>query len=216
VHGWLHLQHFFSSLLSWKEFWAALIGLIGAFTGAVIGGRITGRYALRAQEQAAKDQRTRDRDTEREMVRGTLEAIATEVEVFKVTFLDGFEDVFRPFDPGRPFAHLPKVIPLKQGLSIVFDSNAAVLGRINDAALRRKVVVTYVELKAIIDVVNHYAKRRELFETVRYQPSAAGGPDQVKEEVETWAKNVREHIPKLQKKIADLLAEIRNYLDRQN
>jgi len=208
-HACQHLQHFFSSLLASKEFWAAILG-------ALVGGLMTGWFALRAQKRAAKDQRTRDRETESEIISGTLEAIATEVEVFKVTFLDGFEDVFRPFDPGRPFAHLPKVIPLQQGLSIVFDSNAAVLGRINDAALRRKVVVTYVELKAITDVANHYAKRRELFEAVRYQPSAAGGSDQVKEEVETWAKNVREHIPKLQKKIADLLAEIRNYLDPQN
>jgi hypothetical protein len=213
VHAWQHLQHFFSWLFHSRE---SLAGFVCAIVGATIGGLITGCYALLAQKQAAKDQRTRDRDTERETVRGTLEAIATEVEVFKVTFLDGFEEVFRPFDLGRPFVHLPQVIPLQQGLSIVFDSNAAVLGRINDAALRRKAVATYVELKAIIDVVNHYAKRRELFESVRYQPSAAGGPDPVKAEIETWAKNVREHIPILQKKIEDLLTEIRKYLDHQN
>jgi hypothetical protein len=55
VHLLKNLEHFLSSFLSSKELYAALIG-------ALIGGLLTGRYALRAQKQAAEDQRQRDQE----------------------------------------------------------------------------------------------------------------------------------------------------------
>jgi hypothetical protein len=119
MHRWQHVLLF---LIESKEFWAAI-------AGALIGGLMTGWFTLRAQKQAAKDQRMRDRETEREAINGTLEAIATEVEVFKVKFLDSFERVFTEPDSGTPFRHLPKVASLRQNLCSVFDSNAAVLGK---------------------------------------------------------------------------------------
>lgn len=45
---------------------------IVSLLAAVIGGWIAGKYALRAQKQAAKDERERDRDAERAAVNGTL------------------------------------------------------------------------------------------------------------------------------------------------
>jgi hypothetical protein len=108
-------------------------------------------------------------------------------------------------------------VSLSQPLSIVFDSNAAALGRISDAPLRHKIVATYIKLKAIVDIVNHYAKRREFFEDIRSRanPNQLGRAVEVKGELERWAKNIRQHIPELQTEIADLLVEIRKYLDRQ-
>lgn len=147
MHTWHHLEHFFSSLLSSKEFWAAIPGILAALVGAVVGGLLTIVASIRAQKQAARDQRIRDREIEREAIRGTLEAIATEIEIFKVKYLDAFALVFTEFNPQTPRAHLPMIASLTQNLSVVFDSNAAVLGRISDAALRRKIVGTYVKLK---------------------------------------------------------------------
>ena len=102
MHLLQHLERFFSSLLSSKEFWAASLG-------AVIGGLLTGWFALLAQKGAAKDQRQRDQDMERRAINGTLQAIATEVELFKVKFLDGFARIFIEPNPQTPRAHLPKV-----------------------------------------------------------------------------------------------------------
>ena len=133
VYFWQYVEGFFSWLFSAKEFWAAVLG-------AVIGGLLTGWFSLVAQQQASKDQRKRDVDAERRAINGALEAIATEVEVFKVKFLDAFVLTFKEFTPQTPRAHLPKLPPLTQNLPVVFDSNAAVLGRISDAALRCQIV----------------------------------------------------------------------------
>jgi hypothetical protein len=65
VHALQPLEHFFSWFLSSKEFWAAIVG-------AVIGGFMTGWYALHAQKQAANDQRQRDMEIEQRAVKGTL------------------------------------------------------------------------------------------------------------------------------------------------
>lgn len=194
-----------SSLFRSKEFVAAVIG-------ALLGGLITGLFSWLTQKQAAKDQRRRDRETERQTLKGTLQAIEAEIEAFKLNFLDGFDQVFTAPDAQTPDAHLPKVASLRQNLSSVFDSNAAVLGRIADAQLRRKIVATYAKLKAIVDVINYYAERREFWENVRYQQEVIGA-NELRAEAETWAGNVRRSAPELETDIADLLGHIRKYLN---
>lgn len=174
-----HSRHVLSSLFSSREFWAAIVG--AAFGGF---------FAILTQFLSTLWQRKGVRDSERRALVGTLQAMATEVEVFKVKFLDGFGIVFKEPTPEAPFRHLPKVASLKQNLFSVFDSNAAVLGQIPDAGLRRKIVATYAKLKAMVDVVNYYAERREFFENVRYQPNVIG-VNEVRAEAETWAGNVR-------------------------
>jgi hypothetical protein len=209
VHAWQHLAHFFSSLLGSKEFWAAILG-------AFVGGVMAGWFALRAQEQAAKDQRTRDRETESETISGTLEAIATEVEIFKVKFLDAFKRVFEIANPDKSPADSIKFARVKQSLFSVFDSNAAIVGRIPDAELRRKIVATYITLKALVDVVNHYTEKQEEWTRISHQSNIPGGGIlELKGGVEKWAGNVRRFIPELEEEIIDLLGEIKKYLDRR-
>jgi hypothetical protein len=124
----------------------------------------------------------------------------TEVELFKVLWLDAFKLAFK--------AHLPKVASLPQSLVIVFDSNAAMLGHVADTALRRKIVKTYAKIKAMIGVVSHYAARRESWESIGYQSSPGGGINERQAEVETWSDNLRRNIPELETEIEDLLAWI--------
>ena len=81
--------------------------------------------------------------------------------------------------------------------------------------MRRKIVSTYTTLKALVDVVNHYAERRDRWESVRYQPSPGGGLGDIEAKVQAWALNIREKIPELETEIADLLGEIRKYVDSQ-
>jgi hypothetical protein len=48
-----------------------------------LGGHIAGKFALRAQEKAARDQRERDREIEQQALVGTLRAIEAELTVHK-------------------------------------------------------------------------------------------------------------------------------------
>ena len=61
---------------------------------AIVGGWIAGKYALRAQKQAAEDQRQRDVEAERRTINSTLQAIGTELTVLKADFLDRLQQVY--------------------------------------------------------------------------------------------------------------------------
>ena len=84
------LPAFFPWLFHSTEFWAAIIGVVGAFIGAIMGGRIAGRFALRAQEQAAKDQRQYALEIERRAIEH-LQAIRAELTVRKTRNLDSLQ-----------------------------------------------------------------------------------------------------------------------------
>jgi len=200
-----HWQHVLSFVFSSREFWAAI-------AGALIGGSITGWFTLRAQKQAAKDQRIRDRETELEAIKGTLQAIETEVDVFKLKYLDALNVLFKEPNPKAPPANPIDIPRSSQSLFSVFDSNAAMLGRITDAALRRKIVGVYVGLKLMVDIVNHYTERHQFWLNLSHQPNRIGGITEAKGEVESRAENIRMHIPLLEIEIKDLLADIRRYL----
>src|SRR5262245_31509049 len=138
------MKDVFKSLIYSTEFLAAI-------SGAVIGGL----FAVFTQFLSTLWQRKSERDAEERIIIGVLQAIATEVELFRVKFLDAFKLTFRDSNPQTLRIHLPKVASQTQNLSAVFDSNAAALGRISDATLRRKIVGTYMKLKAMVDLVNH-------------------------------------------------------------
>jgi hypothetical protein len=165
-----------------------------AITGAVVGGIITGLFSLFVQWQAAGYQRKRDRETEREAVNRTLQAVATEFDTFRAKFLQALKRDFVEPDPNAPFINLPKVPPLAQPFFAVFDSNAA-----------------YFTLKSLIDTVNHYVKGREFWEWVGYQ-STTGNREIPKEEAELWAKHIRESIPEIETEISALIEAIEKYL----
>jgi hypothetical protein len=175
-----------------------------------------GLFAVLTQFLSTLWQRKSERDAESRMVIGVLQAIETEVELFKVKFLDAFKLTFREPNPQTQRIHLPKVASQTQNLAAVFDSNAAALGRISNARLRRKIVGTYMKLKAIVDLVNHYAAERDSFERIRLQPSPTGGISELQADLETWAEKIRRNIPELAEGIGDLLAEIKNYLEAHN
>jgi hypothetical protein len=71
-----------------------LLTCIVSLLAAIIGGWIAGKYALRAQKQAAEDQRQRDVEAERRMINNTLQAIGTELTVLKADFLDRLQQVY--------------------------------------------------------------------------------------------------------------------------
>lgn len=88
-HAIQHLEHFLRWFFNSKEIIGAGIGaIIAAAIGAYIGGRMATSAAIKAQQQAAKDQRDRDAEADRRSVHGTLRAIAAELRVLKSQPLD--------------------------------------------------------------------------------------------------------------------------------
>jgi hypothetical protein len=155
VHLLKNLEHFLSSLLSSKEFYAALIG-------AVIGGLMAGRYALRAQKQAAKDQRQYALEVERRASENLLQAIRAELTVLKTRNLDRLETTLRSRAENRAKLLNPSYVqfpPLamtrtEQNHFIVYESNAAALGMIDDKILLREIVAVYGVAKDLVDTLN--------------------------------------------------------------
>jgi hypothetical protein len=165
------LEHFFAHLLSAQEFWAAV-------AGAIIVGLMAGWVAIRAQKQAAKEQRDRDLESERRTVNGTLQAIKAELKVLKTRNFDVLDKILkeranarersgrRDFPPPLAMTRTePNRVP-------VFESNSGMLGKIQDAELRQKIVGVYELIKGLIDSLN--AASRDFH---RWRSLPAGHPE---------------------------------------
>jgi hypothetical protein len=159
VHGLQHLEYFFSSLLSSKEFWAAILG-------ALIGGLLAGWFALLAQKQAAKDQRKASEEAERRAVNNLLQAIRAELTVLKTRNLDSLQKTLKGRAENRAKLPNPSYVqfpPLamtrtEQNHFIVYESNATRLGMIDDKILLREIVAVYGLAKALVDTLNTNAR----------------------------------------------------------
>jgi hypothetical protein len=210
VHLLQHLERFFSSFLSSKEFYAA-------FIGAVIGGLLTGRYALRAQKQAAEDQRQRDLDVERRAKNGTLRAILAELRVIKANILDPLDEQLKTQQKKREQAQkngAPQPPPMamahtEPNRGTVFESNAGMLGKIDNDKLREKIIRVYGLVKGLIDQVNNMGSE---FRRWRAQDAAnpeKKGREDMLEELET---RLRTGLKELRCEVDEVLLKIEGYL----
>jgi hypothetical protein len=196
-HALKHLEHF----LSLGEFWAALVG-------AAIGGALTAWSALHVQKQAAADQRRRDEGSERRTVEGTLRAVSAELKVLKAETLDDLHKTLKVRAEHRDFAPL-EMTSAKQNRVTVFQSNAHMLGRINDDNIREQIVRVYGLIIVFFDYANMMAHDYELWRSLRNQPDE-------NRELLNKLKILESHLQKgteaLQSEIPQLLDRIDKYL----
>lgn len=164
---------------------------IVSLIAAIIGGWIAGKYALRAQEQAAEDQRQRDAEAHRRTTNSTLQAIETELTVLKADCLDRSQQVYDRREPGFEIRG-----PLSRNYFAVFESNAAMLGKIGDKDLREKIIRVYGSSKSLFDYLNYYSRQSDT------------GKDAKLQELE---QKMRAQIEEIQKMVSDVLKMILNY-----
>src|SRR5260370_34379650 len=131
--------------------------------GAVMGGWTAGKYSLRAQKQAAEDQRQRDQEEERRAVNGILQAIAAELQVLKC---DHFGKLRMTLNERQKSREAPLVTPLamtrtEQKYFLVFESKAGALGRISDEKLREDIIRVYGLAKGLVDSLNAHFRDSE-------------------------------------------------------
>jgi hypothetical protein len=211
VHLLKHLEHFLSSFLSSKEFYAALIG-------AVIGGFMTGRYAMRAQQQAAKDQRQRDLEIEERVVKGTLQAMATELKLFKEHALDPLDRVLAELSVAREEAKKRRMLPpdplvknpIEQNYFIIFESNAAILGRINAEQLRKEILRVYNFGRDLVDRLNATSPEYQRWRNLSYADSTKETSANM---LMGFEDGIRNAVSILKRDIPDVLSKIEKYVN---
>ena len=169
---------------------------IVSLLAAIIGGWIAGKYAPRAQKQAAEDQRQRDVEAERRMVNSALQAIGTELTVLKADFLDRFQQGYDGRENMRERAFEIRG-PLSRNYFAVFQSNAAMLGEIADKDLREKIIRVYGSAKSLFDYLNYYSRQSDT------------GKDAKLEELE---QKIRAQIEEIQKMASEVQKLILKYL----
>ena len=202
VHLLQHLERFFSSLLSSREFWAAVLG---------------GGFVLAGQQMANRAQRRRDQEAEREAVKAVLRAINAELKTFNEKALIRLEEIFKaradsPIETLKPLG----IAPLKQNYFIVFDSNAAALGKINDPInpeLLGNIVTTYSAARSLLDSINYNNQRYQDWERLTRVP---GTPElhAMTENLKDFADEIRASVVKLQTNVTNLVAQIEKYVNR--
>src|SRR5260221_1431006 len=210
MHAWQHLGHFFSSQLSSKEFWAAIIG-------AVVGGLMTVIAAILAQKQAAKDQRQRDLQTEQRILNNILRSIAAELKVLKTGNFDDLEKKIKQQSKNREQAQKNNLNPppplamklTEQNYFIVFESNAAALGRIDDKNLREDIIKVYGNAKGLVDHLNTMGRE---FQIYRHLSDTDPKKQVVAGMLTTLEDQLLNGLTKLQEEVGTLLKKIEQYL----
>ena len=170
---------------------------------------MAGRYALRAQKQAAADQRQRDVEAEQRAVRGTLQAIATELKVLKVDSFDRLEKTLKERAQTRAQPPLPTTLA-EQNRTIVFESNAEILGKIDDHQLRQKIIRVYGLVKGLIDNLN--ANTRE-FDRWRSLPDSHPEKQSVTNVLALLEEGLGNRSAVLQRELDELLKELEENVD---
>jgi hypothetical protein len=217
-HALDHLEHFFQGLINSKDFWQAAIvttvgATIAAAIGAYVGGRMATGAALKAQEQAAKDQRERDAEADRRSIHGTLGAIAGELRVLQSQALEHQTKTHEHRERARKSSEV-QLFPLaithtNPNRFTIFDSNSGKLGRIQDDHLIEHIVSVYSKAKELVDQVNAAARD---FERWRLLPEGDPEKAMVRNMLNGLGAGVREGLPNFRSDVDKLLNEIDEYL----
>jgi hypothetical protein len=207
VHFLQHLERFFSSLLSSREFWAAMLG---------------GLFVLAGQQMANRAQRSRDQEADRDAVNGALQAIVAELKVLKSNSFDQLERTLKDHaarcqEAKRNGSSPPPPLAMgrtEQNRVIVFQSNAGTLGRIKNGELRMKIIRVYGLIAGLADTLNDYALN---FERWRALPDLRPQLHPEKQIVIGTLEQIEAGLLKgfgvLQGELSELLPKIEEYLD---
>jgi hypothetical protein len=201
-------EFLFSSLAS-KEFLAAIFG-------ALVGGLL----AVWAQSRATKAQRQSEQEAERRALEGVLKAIKAELEVYQSENLNAVAKTFAEREekgkqtggvrPPLTFA------PVKHNLFIVFESNATALGRIEHDELRRKIITTYGQARALVGWVNFSFGRFEFGNRLILEGKVKQQDPELQfihGELSQIADTIQNGFNKHRTEVSNTIAEIAKYLD---
>jgi hypothetical protein len=145
----------------------ALIGAIAALVGAAVGGWCTLKAA---REQKAADASS-DAQRDKRLVQSFLQGILDELEVVWTRYYETTGRVLENSAADTPFMFY---YPVFQEFFMIYTTMSGLVGRIEDADLRRSIVKTYTAARGLVDSFRFNNIIYEKFETNRAQHSISG------------------------------------------
>ncbi|WP_257294648.1 hypothetical protein [Endozoicomonas sp. YOMI1] len=127
-----------------------IVSAIGAIFGSVIGGIITGHYALKSVKEAFENQKEQSAEEDQKNVTSLLQGIYDELEIV----LDGYQRELGPSLASlKEGEALMSYYPLVGDYFPVYNGNTLIIGRIQDNDLRRSIIRTYHLGRSMIDSI---------------------------------------------------------------
>jgi hypothetical protein len=105
---------------------------------------------------------------------------------------------------------------MKQNYFIVFDSNAAALGKINDADNPESlgnIVTLYSAARSLLNSINYNNQRYQAWEPLTRAIFVTPETNEMAQKLKEFADNIRAQGRKLQVAVKELLADIQKYLN---
>jgi len=116
--------------------------------GAIIGGLITGYFALKTTKKAHENQLEQVTQNEKKLIQGLLQAIHDEVETVFERYQENMGAKLESLKDGEA---LLLYYPLVSDFFTVYNGNSFLLGRIPDNDLRKQIIKTYTLAKGMVD-----------------------------------------------------------------
>jgi len=158
---------------------------------SVISGLVGGGLALLGVYFTLKDHRQRDKDRQEDIIRGVLQAIYEELKaMYDLLDSSAVELSWKAFENG-PHPYYNFAFIFSKDYSIVFRSNANLIGQIKNSDIRHEIVKIY---KVLDVIMGEYAKNGELLD--QYTKASKTGQGELASEL---CRQLRDFAPELQK-----------------
>ena len=126
---------------------------------SVISGLIAGGFAIAAVYWTLRGQRQRDKDRQQEIIQGVKHAMYEELkEIYNQLDSLAIENSWKEFDE-KKYLYYNTICTFSEDYSIIFRSNANLIGQIESLDLRREIVRNY---KALDILMQEYKKNNSL------------------------------------------------------
>ena len=125
-----------------------LATFLSAISGAIIGGLITGYFAIKSTQNSFDHQMKQSDASEENLIKGVLQAIHDEIETVNDQYQDTMGARLDSLPDGEALAFY---YPLVSDFFAVYNGNCFLIGRIPNNDLRKQIIKTYTLAKGMVD-----------------------------------------------------------------
>lgn len=185
-----------------------------AITGAIVGGLITGYFALETTKRSFKNQRAHADENEAKLIKGLLQAIHDEIETVYDRYQETMGSRLESLGDGGALAFY---YPLVSDFFAVYNGNSFLIGRIPDNDLRKQIIKTYTLSKGMVDsfrlnndLVQKFEHSNKVFEETQQEVHKQHAIAHYNALVE-YAKTLKQGHAALKQEVSNLLRVLRKH-----